>query len=62
MEKVVKKIKLHEQKSDFDYWQTVPMIKRLEALEQIRKEYIRWHYGTEPGFQRVFNLVRKIKS
>lgn len=40
--KVYKKVKLREQKSDFEYWQTQPVEKRLEALEQIRSEYHAW--------------------
>ncbi len=40
MEKVVKKIKMKDEKSDFLYWQSQPYEKRIEALETIRKEYI----------------------
>lgn len=57
--KVVKKVKLHEQKSDFAYWQSQPPIARLEALEEIRQEYHRWRYGAEPGFQRVYTIVKR---
>ena len=38
MEKVIKKIKIKEQKSDFNYWQQQPYEKRLEALEEIRQQ------------------------
>lgn len=41
------KAKLHEQKSDFAYWQTQPYQVRLAALEQIRQEFRRWKYGAE---------------
>jgi hypothetical protein len=57
--KVVKKVKLTEQKSDFVYWQSQPPIARLEALEEIRREYHRWKYGSEPGFQRVYRIVKR---
>jgi hypothetical protein len=57
--KVVKKVKLREQKSDFAYWQSQPPIARLEALEQIRQEYHRWKYGAEPRLQRVLTIVKR---
>lgn len=57
--KVVKKVKLREQKSDFAYWQSQTPIARLEALEQIRQEYHRWKYGAEPRLQRVCTIVKR---
>ena len=33
MEKVINKIKIKEQKSDFSYWQKQPYQKRLETLQ-----------------------------
>ncbi|PIV25907.1 MAG: hypothetical protein COS37_09165 [Anaerolineae bacterium CG03_land_8_20_14_0_80_58_20] len=59
MKKVVTKIKLGEQKSDFAYWQSQSSTARLEALEQIRQEYHRWKYGTEPRLQRVYSIVKR---
>ncbi len=56
--KVVKKVKLHEQKSDFSYWQSQSPIARLEALEQIRQEYHRWKYGGETRMQKVVKIIR----
>ena len=57
--KVVKKVKLREQKSDFAYWQSQPPSARLEALEEIRQEYHRWKYGAEPRLQRVYTIVKR---
>lgn len=57
--KIVRKVKLQEQKSDFAYWQSQPPIARLEALEQIRQEYHRWKYGTEPRLQRIYRIVKR---
>ncbi len=39
MEKVITKISIKQQTSDFKYWQQQTPQKRLEALEQIRQEY-----------------------
>lgn len=57
--KVCTKVKLGEQKTDFAYWQTQPYARRLAALEEIRREYHRWKYDAEPGFQRVYSIVKR---
>jgi hypothetical protein len=56
---VVKKYRLDGQPSDFAYWQAQPPEARLAALEEIRREYIAWKYGTDPGFQRVCRIVNQ---
>lgn len=58
MEKVVKKIKMKNEKSDFLYWQSQPYEKRIEALETIRKEYINWKYDNQQRFQRVYKIIK----
>ena len=58
--KVVNKYKTGEQPSDFSYWQTKSFEARLEALEQIRKEYNSWRYHAEQGFQRVYRIVKRV--
>jgi hypothetical protein len=50
---------LDQQKSDFAYWQAQPYWARLAALEQIRQEYHRWKYRIQPGFQRVYKIVKR---
>lgn len=57
--KTYRKFRLDEQPTDFAYWQTQPLIKRLATLEQIRKEYHAWKYGTEPRFQRVYRIIKR---
>jgi hypothetical protein len=57
--KVVKRVKLREQKSDFACWQSQPPSARLKALEEIRQEYHRWKYAAEPRFQRVYTIVKR---
>lgn len=58
MEKVVRKLRMPDEKSDFLYWQSQPYQKRIEALETIRTEYITWKYDTQPKFQRVYKIVK----
>ena len=55
----IKKVKMKEVKSDFSFWQTKPYEVRLATLESIRQEYNRWKYGTQPGFQRVYSIVKR---
>lgn len=57
--KVVRKYNRGEQPSDFSYWQSRSYEERLEALEQIRKEYNSWRYNAEQGFQRVYRIVKR---
>lgn len=57
--KVVKKYKIDEQPSDFLFWQSKSYEERLDALEQIRREYNQWRYDAEQGFQRVYRIVKQ---
>ena len=57
--KVIKKYKLNEQPNDFIFWQSRTYEERLDALEQIRKEYNLWRYNAEQGFQRVYRIVKR---
>ena len=56
---VARKMRLSDQPTDFAYWQSRPYAERLAALEQIRREYISWKYGSDPGFQRVYTVVKR---
>jgi len=59
IKKVVTKVKLNDLKTDSAYWRKQPYSARLAALEEIRQEYHRWRYGAEPGFQRVYTIVKR---
>lgn len=54
----MKIVKMGEESSDFEYWQSIPYEKRLEALETIRTEYIRWKYDSQQGLQRVYRVIK----
>lgn len=56
--KVVKIVKMSEQKSDFEYWQTKTVADRLAALEEIRAEYHGKDYESQRGLQRVFTISK----
>jgi hypothetical protein len=59
IEKVVTKIHLTEPKKDAEFWRKLPYAERLDALEQIRREYHRWKYHAEPRFQRVYTITKR---
>ena len=63
---VVQKTSLSDQGNDLAYWQTQSYEKRIEALEEIRNEYKQWNQSlrgagdnVQPGFQRVFRIVKR---
>ncbi|MGA1410086.1 MAG: hypothetical protein ACO37W_10165 [Prochlorotrichaceae cyanobacterium] len=58
----VTKTALHAPKQDAAYWRTLSYSDRLAALEDIRREYHQWKYCAEPGFQRVYSILRQPKT
>ena len=56
---VVKKLRISDTKNDAAYWRALPYQERIEALEQIREEYHRWKADAQPGFQRVYSIVKR---
>ena len=58
--KVVKIVNLYEADNDFEWWQSQPYTARLAALEEMRRAYCTWKYGTpEPRLQRVVRIVKQ---
>jgi len=55
----VQVFKMDESPTDFAYRQTRSFEERLAALKSIRNEYIKWAYGVQPGFQRVYRIVKQ---
>ena len=51
--------KTNEAPTDFAYWQTRSFEERLAALESIRNDYIKWAYDIQPGFQRVYRIIKQ---
>ncbi len=63
MEKIVHKTTNKQQDSDFQYWQSQPPAKRLEALEQIRQEYHQYRYShAELRLQRIYTIIKRQPS
>jgi hypothetical protein len=59
IKKVIKRLKLGDQKTDSTYWRKQSYAARLAALEEIRREYHHWRFGAEPRFQRVYRIVKR---
>ena len=55
----VSKVKIEEQKNDFQYWQGMSYESRLAALESIRAEFNNWKYHDQQGFQRVYRVIKQ---
>jgi hypothetical protein len=58
--KVAIKKDLRSLTSDFAFWQSRPYLERLAALEEIRQEYHRWKNDLQPGFQRVYRIIKRL--
>jgi hypothetical protein len=56
--RVVTKNRLGDQKNDAAYWRSLTYQERIDALEQIREEYYQWKADAQPGFQRVYTIVK----
>jgi hypothetical protein len=59
IEKIINKIQIKEQKSDFSYWQKQSYHKRLEALEQIRASYHQDKYNAQPRLPRIYTIIKR---
>ena len=56
---VVRKVRVEEQGTDFAFWQSQPVERRLEALEEIRREFHQNDHDAQQRFQRVFTVVKR---
>jgi hypothetical protein len=62
VQKVVKIMSLHDNQTDYTFWLSRSIEKRLEALETLREQYIKWEYGTQQGLQRVYRIIELSQS
>lgn len=59
MKKQVKIVKKGRDDENLKYWLTLSYKERLKNLEKIRQEVIEQKYGTQPGFQRVYRIIKQ---
>ena len=56
---VLRIFKMGEEPDDVLYWLGRPPIERIIALEEIRKQYNDWKYGSRQEFQRVYKIIKR---
>ena len=59
MEKVLKIISLHDNRSDFEFWITKSDSERLQAIEFLRQQYFSFKKDVQPRLQRVCRIINK---
>ena len=59
MDKVLKIIPLKQKQSDYDFWLTKSFKERLEAIELLRTQYIKFRKDVQPRLQRVCRIINQ---
>lgn len=60
---LVVKVSMRAPNRDVEYWQTQSYQARIDALEEIRREYHLWKYGNaEPKLRRVYTIIKRQPS
>lgn len=62
MNKVLKIVKLKDNETDFQFWQTQSDLQRLHAIEILRQQYINFKKDVQPGLQRVYRIINKTRG
>jgi hypothetical protein len=59
MEKVLRITTLKDQGNDYAFWLTKTEKERIEAIEFLRSNYIKFNKDVQPGFQRFCRVITK---
>lgn len=59
MEKVIKITNLKEKGNDFAYWMSKTEQERLEAIELLREQYIKYNQNVQQRLQRVCRVINQ---
>jgi hypothetical protein len=59
MEKALRIISLKDKQSDYSYWMSKSFIERLNAIELLRNQYIKFNKDVQPRLQRVCRIVNQ---
>ena len=59
MEKILKITSVKEKQSDYTYWMTKTPQDRLEAIEFLRQQYIKFKDDIQQGLQRVCRITNQ---
>ena len=58
MQKTIKISQLHKSSSDIDFWMTKSFLERIEAIEFLRNQFIKFK-NVHKGLQRVCRVINK---
>lgn len=61
MEKVVRIINMKDDKGDREYWITKTPAERIDAIEVLREQYMRFKGNVQQGFQRVCRVIEQTR-
>ncbi len=61
MEKIAKKFNSFDEaeQAEIKYWKELPGEKKLEILEELRKQYWAITHAGKPGFQRIYRIIKQ---
>lgn len=59
LEKILRIVPLHQQPSDYAYWNSRPVSERIDAIEILRSQYIQFKKDVKPGLQRVCRVIKQ---
>ncbi len=59
MEKIIKRLSLHDRQRDTEYWLTHTPQERLDAVEVLRREWIEGRPDAVQGLQRVCRTIKR---
>ena len=62
MQKTVKILGLKDRGTDYQFWLTQSVRERLEAIELLRQQYIKFTQNAQSRLQRVCRIVDKTQS
>ena len=61
MEKVVRIINIKDDKGDREYWMSKSPAERIDAIEILREQYVRFKGDVQQGLQRIYRVVEQTR-
>jgi len=59
IEKVVRIIDMKDDRGDLDFWLTKSPAERIDAIEILREQYMRFRGDVQQGLQRVYRVIEQ---
>ncbi len=61
MEKGVQIINMKDDKGDREYWMSKTPAERIDAIEILREQYMRFKGDVQQGLQRIYRIVEQTR-